>query len=51
MILNTIRTRAELDPITTNIPEELLSAILHERQVELFTEGGIVELDLKELVK
>lgn len=45
--LNTIRTRAGLAATTANDQPSLLSAILHERQVELFTEWGHRWLDLK----
>ncbi len=38
--LNTIRTRAGLPSTTANDLPSLLTAILHERQVELFTEWG-----------
>lgn len=37
--LNAIRNRAGLPPTTAATQTELLTAILHERQVELFTEG------------
>lgn len=42
--LNTIRTRANLGP---SAQPDLLAAILHERQIELFTEMGQRWLDLK----
>lgn len=45
--LNTIRNRAGLKNTTASTPNEVLSAILHERQVELFTEWGHRWLDLK----
>jgi hypothetical protein len=45
--VNTIRTRAGLPATTANDKTSLLSAILHERQVELFTEWGHRWLDLK----
>jgi hypothetical protein len=45
--LNIIRTRAGLLNTTANDQPSLLSAILHERQVELFTEFGHRWLDLK----
>lgn len=45
--LNTIRTRAGLPNTTANTQATLLTAILHERQVELFTEWGHRWLDLK----
>jgi len=44
--LNIIRNRAGL-PNSTATPATLLTAILHERQVELFTEWGHRWLDLK----
>lgn len=37
--LNLIRERAGLSPTTASTQHELLDGILHERQVELFTEG------------
>lgn len=45
--LNFIRSRAEIEDVTTRNAEELLGLILHERQVELFTEWGHRWLDLK----
>jgi len=45
--LNAIRKRAGLNNTSASTQSELLSAILHERQVELFTEGGHRWLDLK----
>lgn len=45
--LNTIRSRANLGNTTANDKASLLSAIEHERQVELFTEWGHRWLDLK----
>jgi hypothetical protein len=45
--LNIIRTRAKLGSTSANSQSTLLSAILHERQVELFTEWGQRWLDLK----
>ncbi|WP_259070357.1 RagB/SusD family nutrient uptake outer membrane protein [Mucilaginibacter sp. X4EP1] len=45
--LNVIRTRAGLPNTTANTQNTLLGAILHERQVELFTEWGHRWLDLK----
>lgn len=45
--LNVIRNRAGLGNTTSNDKPSLLSAILHERQVELFTEWGHRWLDLK----
>ncbi|MEP7374613.1 MAG: RagB/SusD family nutrient uptake outer membrane protein [Chitinophagaceae bacterium] len=45
--LNAVRIRAGLLPTTANYKNSLLSAILRERQVELFTEWGHRWLDLK----
>jgi hypothetical protein len=45
--LNTIRTRAGLANTTANDENSLLTSILNERQVELFTEWGHRWLDLK----
>lgn len=45
--LNTIRTRAGLANTSANDKPSLLTAIVHERQVELFTEWGHRWLDLK----
>jgi hypothetical protein len=45
--LDTIRARAGLPPTTATDQASLLAAILHERQVELFTEWGHRWLDLK----
>ncbi|OQP59682.1 hypothetical protein A3860_36545 [Niastella vici] len=47
--LNSIRKRAfsPEKPVTVNDKDGLLAAILHERQVELFTEHGHRWLDLK----
>ncbi len=45
--LNTIRTRAGLPNTAANDKPTLLAAILHERQVELFTEWGHRWFDLK----
>jgi hypothetical protein len=45
--LNAIRTRAGLGNTTANDQVSLLTGILHERQVELFTEMGQRWLDLK----
>ncbi len=45
--LNTIRTRAGLPSTTASTQPTLLSAILHERQVELFTEWASRWFDLK----
>lgn len=46
-MLNAIRQRAGLSPITSANEHQLVSAIMHERQVELFTEWGHRWLDLK----
>jgi len=45
--LNTIRTRAGLPNTTANDMATLLTAIQHERQVELFSEWGYRWLDIK----
>jgi hypothetical protein len=45
--LNLIRRRAGLPPTTASTQADLLNAILHERQVELFIEWGHRWLDLK----
>jgi hypothetical protein len=45
--LNTIRIRAGLANTDATDEQSLLSGIQHERQVELFTEGGHRWLDLK----
>ena len=45
--LDTIRARARLPDISANDQASLLSAIMHERQIELFTEWGNRWLDLK----
>jgi hypothetical protein len=45
--LNTLRTRAWLGDTPANDNNSLLTAIIHERQVELFTEWGHRWLDLK----
>lgn len=44
--LNKIRIRAGLDSTTANDQSSLLTAIMHERQVELFTEWGQRWFDL-----
>lgn len=49
--LNIIRTRAGLGAATTSNQAELLTAILHERRVELFTEAGHRWFDLKRTEK
>ena len=45
--LNTIRQRAGLEQTTAVSEEELINAVLHERQLELFTEHGHRFFDLK----
>jgi hypothetical protein len=45
--LNIVRKRAGLLPTVATTKSDLLNAILHERQVELFTEWGHRWLDLK----
>lgn len=45
--INIIRSRAGLSGITVNDKDSLLAVILHERQVELFTEWGHRWFDLK----
>ena len=45
--LNAIRSRAGLGPTTAATQTDLLTAILHERQVELCFEGGFRWFDLK----
>jgi len=42
-----IRTRAGLPNTTANNQAALIDAVIHERQVELFTEWGHRWLDLK----
>ncbi|MDO5978212.1 RagB/SusD family nutrient uptake outer membrane protein [Flavivirga spongiicola] len=49
--INFIRNRARLSNTTAATTNELLDAILHERQVELFTEGGHRWFDLKRMGK
>lgn len=49
--LNTIRNRAGLSDTVISSKEPLLAAILHERQVELFTEWGHRWFDLKRTKK
>jgi hypothetical protein len=45
--LDAVRSRAELAGITANTKQEMLDAVAHERQVELFTEWGNRWFDLK----
>ncbi|MCD0489894.1 RagB/SusD family nutrient uptake outer membrane protein [Pedobacter sp. MC2016-14] len=45
--LNKVRLRANLGEVTSNVKEVVLSAILHERQVEMFCEWGNRWFDLK----
>jgi len=45
--LNVIRTRAGLPPIQATSLSDLLTAIAHERQIELFSEWGHRWFDLK----
>ena len=45
--INVIRSRAGLPPTTATTQGDLLNAIQHERQIELFTESGHRWLDLK----
>jgi hypothetical protein len=47
--LNTIRARAHLPVTTANTALTLVNAVLHERQIELFSEWGHHILDLKRL--
>lgn len=49
--LNIIRERAGLNQILPGDKEALLSALLHERQVELFSEWGHRWFDIKRLKK
>jgi starch-binding outer membrane protein, SusD/RagB family len=49
--LDKIRNRAGLDNTLASTKEEMLDAILHERQVELFTEFGHRFFDLKRMGK
>lgn len=44
--LNAVRARAGLPPTTATDKETLITAILHERQIELFTEWGHRWFDL-----
>jgi hypothetical protein len=44
--LNTVRARAGLSATTASTQADLLTAIMHERQVELFCEWGNRWLDL-----
>jgi hypothetical protein len=47
--INVIRIRAGLPALSLTSKDEILNAIVHERQVELFTEWGHRWLDLKRL--
>ncbi|NLR60706.1 RagB/SusD family nutrient uptake outer membrane protein [Chitinophaga polysaccharea] len=47
--INIIRNRAGLPSLSLSSKNEILESILHERQVELFTEWGHRWLDLKRL--
>lgn len=49
--INLIRQRAGLIPTPASSSEEILNAILHERQVEFFTEQGHRFFDLKRFNK
>ncbi|HCY80936.1 MAG TPA: RagB/SusD family nutrient uptake outer membrane protein [Xanthomarina gelatinilytica] len=49
--INVIRNRAGLSNTTASTTTELMAVILHERQVELFTEHGHRWFDLKRLNK
>lgn len=45
--LNVIRARAGLETLNTSVKDSILASILHERQVELFTEGPHRWFDMK----
>jgi hypothetical protein len=45
--LNAVRFRAGLNKVTTTVKDDVVKAILHERQVELFCEWGNRWFDLK----
>jgi starch-binding outer membrane protein, SusD/RagB family len=45
--LNVVRGRASLPATTASTPSDMLTAVLHERQVEMFSEWGNRWLDLK----
>jgi starch-binding outer membrane protein, SusD/RagB family len=49
--LNIIRTRAGLPANSSSTQTEMINSILHERQVELFTEWGHRWFDLKRTVR
>jgi starch-binding outer membrane protein, SusD/RagB family len=49
--LNTIRARAGLAPTIATTQTDLLNAVYHERQVELFTEFGHRWFDLKRTLR